>query len=64
MVFCLFVLRGKVQEKHLPNAVARAHSLTTNVFFCLGEVPVTLSVQAWCQGLVCPREVMVRLLPT
>lgn len=47
MLFCLFVLKGEAQEKHLPNAVARAHSVMTNVFFCLGEVPVTLSVQAW-----------------
>lgn len=51
MVFCLFILRGKIQGKCLLN-VARAHSVITNVFFCLGEVTVTSPVQAWCQGLV------------
>lgn len=51
MVFCLFILRGKVQEKCLP-IVACAHSVIMNVFFCLGEVTATSSLQAWCQGLV------------
>lgn len=50
MAFCLFILREKVQEKCLLN-VACAHSVIINVFFPLGEGAVTLSVQAWCQGL-------------
>lgn len=39
-----------MQEKCLLN-VACAHSVIINVFFPLGEGAVTLSVQAWCQGL-------------
>lgn len=52
MASCLFILREKKVQGKCLLTVACAHSVITHVFFPLGEGGVTLSAQAWCQGLV------------